>query len=78
MMDKTDSNTYCFHCEVVEVISTGAESTVKMICNPGSIIIEFHNEGKMKMGDRIIVTGNLDILSTEKDCNSYSNHNPNN
>jgi len=78
MMNKTDSNTYCFHCEVVEIISTGAESTVKMICNPGSLIIEIQNERKMKMGDRIIVTGNLDILSTEKDCNSYSNHNSHN
>ena len=78
MMDKTNSNTYRFHSEVVEVISTGAESTVKMICNPGYIVIEIQNEIKMKMGDRIIVTGKLDILSTEKDCSSYPNHDPNN
>ena len=78
MMDKADSNIYRFHCEVVEVISTGAESTIKVICNPGSIIIEIPNERKIKMGDRIIVTGNLNILSSEKDCSSDPYNIPNN
>ena len=76
-MDNAGSNTYRFHCEIVEIISTETNSTVKMICNPGSIIVDIPYEKKYKLGDRIIVTGNLEILSTEKDCVSESHYVPN-
>ena len=72
-MDNTGANTYRFHCEAMEIISVGSESYVKMICRPGSIIVEIPYDKNIRLGDRIIVTGNLVIISTGKDCNSEPN-----
>jgi len=45
-----------------------------MISNPGSIIVDIPYSNNFKLGDRVIVTGNLQIISIEKDCNSEPNH----
>jgi hypothetical protein len=77
-MEASGANTYRFKCEVVEVIYAGDNPVVKMICNPGSMIVEVPYEKSLKLGDHLIVTGELDITSTEKDCNSEIDHIPRN
>jgi hypothetical protein len=57
----------------MEIISVGSDSFVKTICRPGSIIVEIPYDKNIRLGDRIIVTGNLVIISTGKDCNSEPN-----
>ena len=72
-MEMSESNTYRFKCEVVEVIYKGENPVVKMICNPGSMIVEVPKKGDIQLGDCLILTGELNISSLEKDCNSESN-----
>jgi len=74
MMENAGSNTYRLSCKVVEVISTGTKSSIRMISNPGSIIVDIPYSNNFKLGDRVIVTGNLNIIATEKDCSSEANH----
>ncbi len=59
------SNTYRFYCQVVEVIHKDGSGLIKTICNPGSLIIEIPNDGKALLGDKLIVTGKLQIKTTE-------------
>ena len=77
-MDKPVANTYRFYCEAMELISSGSRSYVKLICRPGSIIVEIPYDKNISLGDRVIITGSLNIITTEKDCNSEPNHIPNN
>ena len=69
-MDAPQSNNYRFKCEVVEVIYQGEQPVVKMIGNPGSLILELPFKGHFKLGDRLIITGQLSITSFEKDCDN--------
>lgn len=73
-MAYSDSNTYRFSCKVVEIISTGTESSVKTISNPGSIIVDIPHSKDFKLDDRIIVTGTFNIIAVEKDCSGETNH----
>ncbi len=66
-MERGDANTYRFYCEVVEVINTGETPSIKMVGKPGSMIIQMPYDQKIKLGDRFLVTGELKLMSTERD-----------
>ena len=64
-MIQTASNRYRFQCEVVEVIHKDGSRMIKAVCNPGSIIIETPDVGNIQLGDKLTVTGTLQIDSIE-------------
>lgn len=64
-MSSDTSNTYRFYCQVIEVIHKDGGRLIKTMCNPGSLIIETPDDGKAKLGDKLIVTGSLRIVSME-------------
>lgn len=63
------SNRYRFQCEVVEVIHKDGSRMIKAICTPGSIIIETPDDGNIQLGDKLMVSGTLQIDKIEP----YSN-----
>jgi len=68
-MTSVQSNTYRFYCQVVEVINKDGHRLIKTICNPGPLIIETPDDGKTKLGDKLIVTGRIQIESMESNKN---------
>ena len=70
-MIQKDSNRYRFQCEVVEVIHKNGNRIIKAVTNPGSIIIEIPDDGKVQFCDKLLVTGTLQINSIEA---STENH----
>ena len=75
-MERGDSNTYRFYCEVVEVINTGETPSIKMVCKPGSMIIQMPYDQKIKLGDKFLVTGELKLMSAERDNISEAEYIP--
>ncbi|MEN8155407.1 MAG: hypothetical protein ABFS10_00530 [Bacteroidota bacterium] len=67
-MTPVASNTYRFSCKVVEVIFKDGKRVIKAITNPGSLIIEAHDDGKVQLGERIKITGTLKIEAVEPEC----------
>lgn len=59
------SNQYKFSCEVAELISRKGNRIIRVLCNPGTIIIEVPDDGKMQLGDKVQVTGRIEIDSME-------------
>ena len=77
-MDSDASNSYRFRCEVVEVIYKDGKRVIKAMCNPGSLIIETPDDGKIQLGDKLIVTGSIHIDSTEHDSSAETTYLSNN
>jgi hypothetical protein len=71
MMEKGESNTYRFYGEVAEVIYSEDASVIKLVCKSGSIIIQIPYDPNVKLGDRFLVTGKLNLIFTEKVSNNY-------
>jgi hypothetical protein len=59
------SNRYNFQCEVAEMISRNGRRIIRVLCNPGTIIIEVPDDGKMQLGDKVQVSGRIEIESME-------------
>ena len=78
LMVSEDSNRYRFHCEVVEVIYQDGKRIIKAMCNPGTMIIETPDDGKIQLGDRLVVTGTIQIENSESDSNSETKYLTNN
>ena len=64
-MIQKESNRYRFQCEVVEVIHKDGNRMIKAVTNPGSIIIEIPDDGKIRFCDKLLITGTLKIDSIE-------------
>ena len=62
-MTLKQSNRYCFHCEVAEMISRNGNRIVKALCTPGTIIIEIPDDGNLQLGEKLQVTGSIHIES---------------
>jgi len=60
-MEKGLTNTYQFSCRVVEVIYKEDKRVIKVVCNPGSLIIETPDAGKAQLGDRLLLSGSFHI-----------------
>jgi hypothetical protein len=75
-MTVSTANTYQFSCQVVEVIYNADKRIIKAICNPGSMIIETPDAGKAQLGDRLMITGslNIDTVRIENNNENRSNH----
>jgi hypothetical protein len=73
-MEIENKNTYRFKCEIVEVINEGKDPVIKMICYPGSLIVEMPKKKHYKLGDHLILTGELHVTSTERDCDEKSEY----
>ena len=67
-MEKTGANRYRFNCQVVEVIRRGEDRMIKLVTDPGSMIIEIPFARPVKLGERLVLTGDLVITSAEEDC----------
>jgi hypothetical protein len=65
-----ESNRYRFQCEVVEVIYKDGKRIIKAMCNPGTMIIETPDDGKIQLGDRMVVTGTIHIEKSEPGSNT--------
>jgi len=63
------SNQYNFSCEVAELISRQGKRIIRVLCNPGTIIIEVPDDGKMQLGDKVQVSGRIEIDSMEPEKN---------
>lgn len=72
-MSSDPANTYNFSCQVVEIIYKGEKRIIKVMCNPGSLIIETPDAGKAQLGDRLQVSGTLHIDKVKFE-NSVQNH----
>lgn len=64
-MTLNQSNRYCFHCEVAEMISRNGKRIIKAVCTPGTIIIEIPDDGKIQLGEKVQLTGTIQIESVE-------------
>lgn len=60
-MDSGTTNNYQFSCRVVEVIYKEERRIIKVVCNPGSLIIETPDAGKAQLGDRLLLKGSFYI-----------------
>jgi hypothetical protein len=72
-METGATNTYQLSCRVVEVIYKEDKRIIKVVCNPGSIILETPDAGKAQLGDRLHLTGSFQI-DTIRAENSSENH----
>ena len=74
-MAVTESNTFHLSCKVSEVIHQDRKRIIRVMCNPGSLIIETPDDGKVQLGDSLHVTGTLHIerLESEKPA-EHNNH----
>lgn len=64
-MTLNQSNRYCFHCKVAEMISRNGKRIIKATCSPGTIIIEIPDDGKIQLGEKVQVTGTIQVESVE-------------
>ena len=64
-MTLNEPNRYRFQCEVLEVIHKDGSRRIKAVCNPGPILIEIPDDGKIRFCDKLMVTGTLQIESLE-------------
>lgn len=67
-MEEHASNRYRFSSEVVEVIHKDGVAVIKVVTNPGTMIIETSCDSPVKLGDRLTLTGDLVITSIEEEC----------
>jgi len=58
-------NKYIFRGEVVEVLNQGPSRKIKVICKPGSMIIETPDIDTVTLGDSVIITGTFEIDTLE-------------
>jgi len=56
-MTAGNDNDLMFHCEVVEIISSGDKRVVKVMCNPGALILKIPNNLNARLGDQLKVSG---------------------
>ncbi len=59
------TNRYSFHCEVAELISRNGSRIIRVLCNPGTLIIEIPDDGNMQLGGKVQVTGSIQIESVQ-------------
>lgn len=58
-------NKYIFRGEVVEVLNQGLSRKIKVICKPGSMIIETPDIEAVTLGDSVIIKGTFKIDTLE-------------
>ena len=51
------------------MISRQGKRIIRVLCNPGTIIIEVPDDGKMQLGDKVQVSGRIEIDSMEPEKN---------
>lgn len=64
-MSLIQANRYSFHCEVAELISRNGSRIIRVLCNPGTLIIEIPDEGNMQLGGKVQVKGSILIESVQ-------------
>lgn len=60
-------NRFIFHGEIIEVINTAGIRTLKILCSPGSMIIEAPEQKNLELGDHVVLTGTFepDVLELD-------------
>lgn len=47
------------------MISRNGKRIIKAVCTPGTIIIEIPDDGKIQLGEKVQITGTIQIESVE-------------
>jgi hypothetical protein len=55
---------------VAELISRNGSRIIRVLCNPGTLIIEIPDEGNMQLGEKVQVTGSIHIESVQSTENT--------
>ena len=64
-MTTLSENKYIFRGEVVEVLNQGPSRRIKVICKPGSMIIETPDLDTLTLGDAVIIKGSFEVDTLE-------------
>ena len=64
-MTTLSENKYIFRGEVVEVLNQGLNRKIKVICKPGSLIIETPDKDALTLGDSVIIKGTFEVDTLE-------------
>jgi hypothetical protein len=58
-------NTYRLVCNVMEIIFKDEKRSLKVMCDPGSMIIETPDSKDIQLGDKLVIKGTIHIESIE-------------
>jgi len=58
-LSKTTENLFVFKGEIVEVLNNPTSVKARVMCKPGTIIIEVPSPEQFHLGDEVMITGNF-------------------
>jgi len=58
-LEKTKENQFVFKGEIVEVLNNPTSVKARIICRPGTIIIEIPSPEQYHLGDEVLITGSF-------------------
>jgi hypothetical protein len=72
-MDESKENRFVFKGEIAEVLTSKNSVKARVMCRPGTIIIEVPSPDQFRLGDEVLLTGSFTWEKIEK--SNYLNNN---
>ena len=61
-----DDNSFCFSARVVEEILKDGTRILKVLCRPGTFILNIPDSSSLGLGDHVCISGSFHIEGLEK------------